>query len=172
LCEPIFYCGKLKTIYRPFNEDFTSIILRSVPASDDTYIAAITATSSLLNQTLTPTNLINTICDVDQRVIKHPKSKRDEHDTAFVAGQSKGGGNSSKKIKKDVECYNCHKMGHMKKDCWALGGGVDGKGSKKGKGKQKVTAANAETKDSGKDDEVDGVWMVNAEMNSCVLVVG
>jgi hypothetical protein len=56
-------------------------------------------------------------------------------------------------------------MGHMKKDCWAAGGGVEGKGPKKGKGKQKVTAAKAEMKDSGKDDEVDGVWMANAENN-------
>jgi hypothetical protein len=38
--------------------DFTSIILGSIPPSYDTYIAAI-ATSTLLNQVLTPTNLID-----------------------------------------------------------------------------------------------------------------
>ena len=45
------------------DEDCTSIILGSIPQSYDTYIVAITATSSLLNQTLSPTNLIDTICD-------------------------------------------------------------------------------------------------------------
>ena len=44
---------------------------------------------------------------------------------------------------------------------------MEGKGPKKGKGKQKATAVKAETKDSGKDGEVDGVWMVNAENNVC-----
>ena len=161
-------CEDLASMGAPVNdEDFTSIILRSVLASYDMYIAAITATSSLLNQTLTPTNLIDTICDeVDRRAIKHLKSKRDEHDAAFVAGQSKGSSSSGlKKSKKDIKCWNCHKKGHMKPDCWASGGGAEGKGPKNWKGKQKVTAVKAETKDSGSNDDVDGVWMVNAERN-------
>ena len=45
------------------DEDFTSIILRSIPQSYDTYIVAITATSSLSIQTLLLTNLIDAICD-------------------------------------------------------------------------------------------------------------
>ena len=45
------------------DEDFTSIILGSIPLSYDTYIAAITAMSSLLSQTLSPTNLIDAIRD-------------------------------------------------------------------------------------------------------------
>src|SRR5882762_10134513 len=56
------------------DEDFTSIILGSIPPSYDTYIAAITATSTLLNQALTPTNLIDAICDeADCKAIKNPK---------------------------------------------------------------------------------------------------
>ena len=43
------------------DEDFTSIILGSIPQSYDTYIAAITATSSLMDKTLLPTNLIDAI---------------------------------------------------------------------------------------------------------------
>ena len=92
------------------------ILLGSILPSYNTYIAAITATSTLLNQVLTPTNLIDAISDkADCRAIKNPKSKKDEHDTAFVAGQSKkGGGSGSKKSKKEVECFNCHKKGHYK----------------------------------------------------------
>src|ERR1700678_797924 len=63
------------------DEDFTSIILGSIPLSYDPYIAAITATSSLHNQSLSSTDLIDAIRDeADRRTIKNPKSKKDEHD--------------------------------------------------------------------------------------------
>ena len=45
------------------DEDFTSIILDSIPQSYDTYIAAITATSTLMDKTLSSTNLIDAIRD-------------------------------------------------------------------------------------------------------------
>src|ERR1700678_1033216 len=148
------------------DEDFTSIILGSIPLSYDTYIAAITATSSLLNQTLSPTNLIDAIRDeADRRTIKNPKSKKDEHDSAFVANQcsdrGKKGGEGSKKAIKG-KCYNCKRVGHYAKDCWAPGGGSEGKGpkqkEKRDKGKGKEVAAKAEDK---KDvDDAEGVWMV------------
>ena len=60
------------------DEDFTSIILGSIPQSYNTYIAAIMATSTLLNQTLSPTNLIDAICDeADRRIIKNPKIQKE-----------------------------------------------------------------------------------------------
>ena len=96
------------------DEDFTSIILGSIPPLYDTYIASITATSTLLNQVFMLTNLIDAIInEADHKAIKNPKSRKDDHDTAFVAGQSKrGGGNNGSK--KDIECFNCHKKGHFK----------------------------------------------------------
>src|SRR5271155_5405006 len=45
------------------DEDFTSIVLGSIPQSYDPYIAAMTATSTLLDQTLSTTNLIDAIRD-------------------------------------------------------------------------------------------------------------
>src|ERR1700678_4403437 len=71
------------------DEDFTSIVLGSIPQLYDTYIAAITATSTLLGQTLSPTNLIDAMRDkADHHTIKNPKSKKDDQDAAFTAGQS------------------------------------------------------------------------------------
>src|SRR5271168_3398649 len=106
------------------DEDFTSIVLGSIPQSYDPYIAAITATSSLLDKTLSSTNLIDAIRDkADRRTIENQKAKKDEQDAAFVAGQSTGkgkkGGEGSKNSKKNLKCYNCQKKGHLKKDCWA-----------------------------------------------------
>ena len=34
----------------------------------------------------------------------------------------------------DKECYNCKKKGHLLKDCWAKGGGMEGKGPRGRKG--------------------------------------
>src|ERR1700678_1589043 len=97
------------------NEDFTFIVLGSIPQSYDTYIAAITATSTLLDQNLSPTNLIDAICDkADCHTIKNPKSKKDDQDVAFTASQSlEKGKKSGKKWKKGIKCYNCHKKGHI-----------------------------------------------------------
>ena len=43
---------------------------------------------------------------------------------------------------KDKECYNCKKMGHIAADCWAKGGGKEGKGPKGRKGTRKKNRAN------------------------------
>ena len=37
----------------------------------------------------------------------------------------------------NMGCYNCHKKGHMLKDCWAKGGGKEGQGPKGQKGQNK-----------------------------------
>lgn len=79
-------------------------------------------------------------------------------DTACYAGEvSKGSNKGGRGLTKDVECYNCHKKGHKKADCWVKGGGKEGQGprSKKLRDAGGMSGNYAEDKD--------GVWMAFTE---------
>src|ERR1700761_6180978 len=83
---------------------------------------------------LTSSMVISLLLDEhDRRVLKKPKEGQEE---ALGADAGK-----KKKSKKDVECFNCKKKGHMKSDCWAKGGGKEGQGPKK---KSQDNAASAD----------------------------
>ncbi len=87
-------------------------------------------------------------------------SRKSDDNAAFYSGSSgsgkRGGGGGSRSR---VKCHNCDKIGHFKADCWAPGGGKEGKGPR-GKGKEKEkekekdTAASARSKDTA-----DAAWM-------------
>ena len=143
----------------PGDENFTAIILGSLPPSYDPYLSAITATSTILGKTLSPDDLIRGLNEeADRRSLKN-KSKKDDRDIAFSAGERKGG-HKKGSAKSNIECYNCHKKGHVKADCWAKGGGKEGTGPRqKGKGKAKEAANTATDKDD------DGVWMAQVQTN-------
>jgi Zinc knuckle len=88
---------------------------------------------------------------------------------AFVAKESSGKGKKSGEGLKKGKCYNCKKVGHYSKDCWAPGGGAEGKGLKqkeKGdKGKEKDVATKVEEKNN--DD--DGIWMALVDADEEIL---
>jgi hypothetical protein len=159
----------LAAMGHPPSDDFYAIILGSLPLSYDPYISAVSATSSVTGTTLSADNLMLTITEeYERRNLKAKNGKKDEN-VAFYSndsGKGRKGGSSSKKDK-DVECFNCHKKGHKKPDCWAPGGGKEGQGpNQKGKGKakekekEKETAATAKEKNEKKTDESEEAWMV------------
>jgi len=45
------------------------------------------------------------------------------------------------KSKKDMECYNCQKKGHIKANCWVKGSGKEGQGPKWRQGSTQANAA-------------------------------
>ena len=51
----------------------------------------------------------------------------------WLVNQKKGGGSGSKKSKEDVKCFNCHKKGYYKRDCWAPSGSAEEKVQKIGR---------------------------------------
>ena len=151
----------------PSNDDMYAIALGSLPPSYDSYISAVSTTSSVLCTTISANSLMTTIMDeYDHRPLNSKGAKKEDN----VAFYSHEGASKDRKggSKKDVECYNCHKKGHYKADCWAEGGGKEGQGLKlkgKAKGKPKVAVAAVAAKE--KEEEKVEVWMVS---NNSILL--
>src|SRR5277367_1000853 len=100
--------------------DFTATILGSLPKSYDQFLSAVTATASVLKQDLDPNDLMQTIIDeFDRHSTRTGVSKEKAQDVAFFAGKTSNNFGGGKKSNRDVECFNCHKKGHKKPDCWA-----------------------------------------------------
>ena len=157
----------------PADDDFYAIILGSLPPSFKPYISAVNATSSVLGKTLSVDDLMLTRTEeYERRMLRAKSGKKDENAVFYSNDSGKGqkGGSSSKKDK-NVECFNCHKKGHKKPNCWAPEGGKEGQGpNQKGKGKdkdkekEKETAAvmkeNEKTEKKSGDDEA---WMASTD---------
>ena len=72
---------------------------------------------------------------------------------------------SQGKKKTDVECYNCHKKGHMSSDCWAKGGGREGQGPK-GRREPNRGDRSHQTQDSVNNSLGDCAYMANENLHN------
>ena len=156
------------------DSDFYSIIMGSLPASYDSYLSALNATSSVLGTHLSADDLMLAITEEFERRALKSKGKSKEENVAFHADDSKKDKKGGSKRKGD--CHNCGKKGHWTRDCYAEGGGKEGQGPKqkekkdkdkekdKGKGKKKETAAVAKDDDKSKEDKTseEEAWMALA----------
>ena len=145
-------------------QDFSATILGSLPKSYDQFLSAVTATASVLKKDLNPEDLMQTIIDkYDRRSTRSRVPKEKGGDVAFYAeGNNSQGGKGGKKANKDVECFNCHKKGHKKAECWAKGGGKEGQGPKSKSKKEKDESKKGKDepkKELASTAEEDGVWM-------------
>jgi len=155
----------------PATKDFYVIILGSLPPSFDPYISTVNATSSIIGTSLSSNNLMQTVTEEYEHRVMKLKGMQKEENVAYTADSSRRGQGGSGGLKRDVECYNCHKKGHYQADCWAPGGGKKGEGPKgkgktKGKGNdnEKDTAAATSTPVSVTHAE-DYAWMAMADTN-------
>ncbi|KIK14931.1 hypothetical protein PISMIDRAFT_16919 [Pisolithus microcarpus 441] len=150
------------------NDDFTAIILSSLPTSYDSNIAAMTSSALVTQKDLSPDFITKIILDeYDQRQTRSKRGNNgNSDDVAYSAKDSKSSA-----------CENCGKKGHTKDPCWKEGGRKAGQVPKwfKGKGTSKkkekpsekaattTTAASASTAaQPSADAEPDGVWLASS----------
>jgi hypothetical protein len=118
------------------DKEYASILLGSIPSTFEATVSTMSTTAALTNTDLTPNTVIHLITDeYDHRTLKNGKSAGGQ-DEALTADANK-----QKKSKKDLECFNCRKCGHIRADCWAKGGGKEGQGPKR-KGQDGTVSAN------------------------------
>ena len=100
------FCKQLAAMGQTISdEQYTNILMSSLPSSYDANISIITTNADMNSTTITPTTIIRIITDkYDKHELKKSKSKSTQ-DEAFAAETQK----TKKKNKKDIECFNCHK---------------------------------------------------------------
>jgi hypothetical protein len=98
------------------DEDFSTMLLGSLPQSYGCCLSAVTAAQRVLGTKLSPGALILSMIDEFHRRTANTHQTKDKgKDAAFYAeSESKKPWKGGKGLKKDVECFNCHKKGHMK----------------------------------------------------------
>jgi hypothetical protein len=125
------------------DNEFVSILMGLLLSSYAPTLSGIAAAAEI--STMTPTEATVTKLALDE-YDRHTLGNDKSQDQAFAVDARKKG------KKCDVECFNCHKRGHMRADCWAKGGGKEGQGPKKNQsskegGKKTDAAAGAEQKE-------------------------
>src|SRR6267378_7314634 len=99
------------------DDEFASILLASLPPSYKTSQSTINTAADMSGTDITPDRVIHLVSEeYDHHARKNGKSGTED---AFAA-------NMQNKDKRNVECYNCHKMGHYWSDCWAKRGDKEG----------------------------------------------
>ena len=103
------------------------------------------------------------IDEYDRRSTRSGVPKEKGSDAAFFAGGTNNrGGRAGKRTNKDIECFNCHKKGHKKPDCWAKGGGKEGQGPRSKERKEKEGESKKGNQEVANIAGEDGVWVAIA----------
>ena len=117
------------------DKEFGMVLLMSLPGSWDVFTSSFVG-SKAKGALPTSHEIIAILLEEERRRTKRTGNPQDiAMHGRFAKGERKKNSSDS-----DKECFNCHKKGHMAKDCWSKGGGKEGQGpKKKGKGRQDRT---------------------------------
>jgi len=126
------------------DEEYANVLLGSLPEAYNNMMNSITAAADINGKPITPSLVIRLVTgEYDRRSLKKGKGKANT-DEAFSANRQKRG-------RRNVECFNCHRKGHIRADCWAKGGGKEGQGlqgsSGSGAGAKESTSATTDHMD-------------------------
>jgi hypothetical protein len=146
------------------DNEFALILMGSLLLLYAPTLSGIAAAAEISATTPTKATVTKLALDeYDRRTLGNDKSQ----DQAFAADARKKG------KKHNVECFNCHKRGHMRADCWVKGSGKEGQGPRKNQGskeggKKMDAATGAEQKEEKgkekeKDDEIEA-WAAVEEV--------
>ena len=100
------------------DEDFMMMIATSLPGSWDNYMSSFLGSSGN-KLSITSHELIAILLEED----RHCKAQNRESSGTALHVRAEGKG---KPKATDKECYNCHKTGHLARDCYAKGGAKEG----------------------------------------------
>ena len=121
------------------DEDFVMVLLTSLPESWDNYTTSLFGSSGN-KPNVKSHELVAVLLDEDRR--RKTRNGETSGTTTLHAKARERGKSKSNSPNKDKECFNCHKIGHIKPDCWEEGGGKEGQGPKGRKGSKKRNKAN------------------------------
>ena len=92
------------------DQEFSTTIFQSLPESYGYLLTALSTTSRIAGNPITPLDVIQAINEeYNRRTAQSPSSN-----SALAAFPSSQLGRQ----RTDVECFNCHRKGHVKADCW------------------------------------------------------
>ena len=90
---------------------YASILMGSLPPSYQPTLSAISVAAEMSGTTPTPAIVTKLATDEYDRCTLRGSKAQDEAFVAVADARRQG--------KKQVECFNCRKKGHVKADCWA-----------------------------------------------------
>ena len=108
------------------DDEYAAVLMGSLPPAYDGAIDSLTSSCDVNDKDVTPVAAIRAATrEYEKRVLRKEVKSQEEAFAAAEADKKK----PSKR--KDVECLNCKKRGHVKADCWVKGGGDEGGGARR-----------------------------------------
>jgi gag-polypeptide of LTR copia-type len=109
-------------------EDYASILIASLLPSYNTLIKTLTQNADTNKTDITLDLIYKRVCNAYDKHLLRQDEDGNGQDKLFAASTHKP------KDKKNIECFNCYKKGHIKVDCWAKGSGKEGQGPRRKQG--------------------------------------
>jgi len=138
-------------------EDFASMLIASLPPSYDELIESFTMTANMNKTDITSDLVYKRVCDAYDKHLLRQETSGNGQDKSFTVSTQKP------KSKRDIECYNCWKKGHIKADCWVKGGGKESQGPRWRQGSTRANTAAVSEKP--KDESWAIIKVINDENN-------